>query len=481
MASGGSDAAAAAFFEARPDAAPDWVELLFPSATNRLEHSTQDSSARGPLDFKFSSFPPYPLRDPIEWDADPYENGSWQFRLQRLVWLRDLPTTGEAFEFDTSPFVIRDWVENVLFESPNLRWTWSDHGLPARLDFARQYAAALLARPGKLDASLLRALGLIILSHTVALGFEQLYAPRHNHGFMMDLALLRSARAFHQVEGFDSLEEVAVERLLDQVRAASVGDGSHSENSPGYHLTFIKLMLSAMSAFEESGRAVPEQLLGEFELLSGGLAHFLRADRSLPQFGDTESGPQWKKIKHCVRRARELGLDSSGLRQVEFVWTGGKRGVAPTEETRIFERGGYAAFRSSWRDDATCVHFKCRRPTKVHAHDDETSFTLWSRGYDIVVDPGYFNYERSDPRTAYAMGARGHNALCVDGAEFDARASGRITNFGASESIAFVTGVHERLSGAGVPSVARTLVFDRRDSIVLLDEARLLEARVLVG
>ncbi len=41
---------------------------------------------------------------------------------------------------------------------------------------------------------------------------------------------------------------------------------------------------------------------------------------------------------------------------------------------------------------ATWTMFKAGYLSKTHKHADDLSFMLYSKGYDIFVDPGWYNY-----------------------------------------------------------------------------------------
>lgn len=59
--------------------------------------------------------------------------------------------------------------------------------------------------------------------------------------------------------------------------------------------------------------------------------------------------------------------------------------------------------------------FKAGYLSRTHKHSDDLSFMLYSKGYDILVDTGWYNYMSGDQYRDYFISSNAHNTIIVDG------------------------------------------------------------------
>jgi hypothetical protein len=254
-------------------------------------------------------------------------------------------------------------------------------------------------------------------------------------------------------------------------------DGIHIENSPDYHLLYARVLTDAIATLQRE-RETPSSLLIEKrdELLSA-VTHQLQPNLTFPQFGDTENDPTAARLGSLLAQARRQALgDKAAYDELEWVLTSGAQGTVPGQLDRVFPEGGYAAFRSAWdpRDPqgAITAHFTCKRESKNHYHQDETSFEIYGYGQELIVDTGKYGYDKTDPFVRFQYAVYAHNVLTVDRGTYVPRGQPRITAHGIGRDLAWVRGTHDNWADRGVTSHVRTFAYAKPESFVVVDHLR---------
>ncbi len=109
---------------------------------------------------------------------------------------------------------------------------------------------------------------------------------------------------------------------------------------------------------------------------------------------------------HGLRAARREVLDATGA-QVP----------ARDEEespSRFFASAGQLFLRSGFDADTEMVVFDATRWGGGHCHLSRNALSLYSGGRMLLVDPGIFSYETSDPFMAFGKSTPAHNTLNLD-------------------------------------------------------------------
>jgi hypothetical protein len=328
-----------------------------------------------------------------------------------------------------------------------------------------------------LDRRAVHAAASIILSHLYAQATDACYIPRHNHGVMQDLSILRHVRRFPALRDAGLLWKIAIDRLDQQVADSVTADGIHIENSPGYQVLYTGLLTDAIDVIqrweEQPSRVVTE---GRDRLLSA-LPYLLQPNLTLPQFGDTRNGVVRGQLSGFLDRARTQAVGNEAVYEpLAWVLTQGASGMMPEQLDLVFADGGYAAFRSDWDqgdpESAVTGHFTCSRLSSAHYHQDETSFEIYGYGHELIVDTGNYSYDRSNPLVRYQYEAFAHNVLIVDDAPFVPSQPPGIVDYGVGPELSWVQGAHDNYAGLGVESLVRTFAYARPDSFVVVDHVR---------
>ncbi|HJL19080.1 MAG TPA: heparinase II/III family protein, partial [Sandaracinaceae bacterium LLY-WYZ-13_1] len=370
-------------------------------------------------------FPPETVATPLDWTVDPVGDRSWRLWYQSLSWL-DWLWDAEARDVGAAPYVVVAWARDALPREPPLELTWDRHATAARLARAYAFLRRYAQTHETVNRRVVVAAARIVLSHLYTLARDPCYDHGHNHGFMQDGALLRHALAIGDgLTDTDALVRLAEDRLVNEQLAVSIGpDGVHRENSPHYHLTYAELidaLLTDVYAVHE--RPPPHALLSARNDLLMVVPHLMQPNGTLPQIGDTPNTHRHRALQRILQHTTSAHPLPPHIRApLAWIVTSGSEGHPPTGTQRVYPDGGYAVFRSGWAapslTDPVVAHFRCARPTSIHRHDDETTFSLYGWGQELVVDPGRYANDRTRPLASWAAGAQAHNVLTVDGAPF---------------------------------------------------------------
>lgn len=84
---------------------------------------------------------------------------------------------------------------------------------------------------------------------------------------------------------------------------------------------------------------------------------------------------------------------------------------------QAFPESGW--YRLDWREITIFWHVEPRGSPlfSSHGHCDTGSFCFFWNGYEILIDPGRYNYQQDDSLGTYGVSARAHNNVLMDGFE----------------------------------------------------------------
>lgn len=452
------------------------LRVLLPSLGDRPLSSDRPAAPPSLL-FAPKGCEPVPVRFPVDWTLDPYRDRDFRLWFQSLSWLDHVyDATGRGL--DDGAALVTDWAERVLPRRQPAELTWDQHAVAARIDRVARFTLSYARHATEPSREVLRACARILLSHMYALALAPLYLPRHNHGLMQDRSLLMHAKLLPALLDAPAFIDLAERRLQrEQLERSTTADHVHVENSPHYHLLFVRLLAQLVEeAYSNFGHSAPDWLVGKRNALLDSLLHFVQPNRTLPQFGDTlnvDIGRDLREIRDRSRRS--VGLPRALHRRLEFVISAGERGDAPEQTDRVFVHGGYACLRSGWRapwTSATTLHIKVGRLSSVHLHRDDTTFELCGFGQELVVDVGRYSNDRSKPRAQQAVASASHNVVLVNDQELKRSASpAAIVAHGTNGEVSFVCCRHGYFADEGVHAYERWFVyFKTLSSLVVLDQ-----------
>jgi hypothetical protein len=166
--------------------------------------------------------------------------------------------------------------------------------------------------------------------------------------------------------------------------------------------------------------------------------HLTRPDGTLPLLGDDDGGRALALGKRDYRSFQDgLCLGAILYRRGDFkhqagpfceeaLWMLGKdaweaycqlESVEPAEMRGYYPSAGYLVQRSGWGPLDSQLVFDCGGLgllTGAHAHADALSVTLFSRGRELLVDPGTYVYNCAPQWRSYFRSTQAHNTVTID-------------------------------------------------------------------
>ncbi len=230
--------------------------------------------------------------------------------------------------------------------------------------------------------------------------------------------------------------------LLEEIFRQTSEDGGTREQATGYHCFSLEFFLIAGLAARRIGLDFPAEYWRRLEAMFSYLA-VLTEGGSLPMFGDADDGyvldlgGRQERVESllaigAVLFERPDWKAQAGQATQPLYWLLGNPGCEalaampePAEPMRLESKAlagsGYYLLQSGQRgaDDAVSVVMDCGElgmgAIAAHGHADALSFVLRAAGWDILVDPGTYDYFTYPAWRDYFRSTRAHNTIMVDG------------------------------------------------------------------
>ncbi|MCE8018924.1 hypothetical protein HOP51_02150 [Halomonas sp. MCCC 1A11036] len=360
-----------------------------------------------------------------DWEQDPLNNRSWQWRLNWLSFLSYLiayhRSTGDGAVLDFAREAIQSWLDTYLKTDTSypFEFIWHDHATALRAEqlvlflyYCHEYAPEWVKRHCAFLAYLKRSL----VIHGQWLSKDSFYSEHTNHGLEQARVLLLLGTV---LEGSLACkwQQVAVRRISSELTFSFTDEGVHVENSPAYHVFVFKVFLGIIKDY-------PDEVLGglakQFDQFSAKalsfITHILRPDGRLPPIGDTEQLPTSDAYGDMFGHTLEYQYFLYAMSQ-------GKQGLVPPALNRVYANSGYAIFRDQWPSKehyrkAFHLIAKVGCSSRYHHQQDEGHISLYAGGEDWLIDSGLYNYINKDPVRKYMRGRPGHNVPMISHANY---------------------------------------------------------------
>ncbi|WP_405056402.1 heparinase II/III-family protein [Kribbella sp. NBC_01505] len=388
----------------------------------------------------------------IKWDADPYQNISWQLWLYSLRWLGNgvkAMETGDAKATERVLAIVQDWVRDNPFS-----WKANTSASESTMHRTNVLICVRQALLKQLKAQELPAqykwLDEALLTHARYLSDN--WSGAHNHGTDQSIALLGVGCTY----GRTDFMRLAAQRLNKAVKTAIDDQGTNNEQAVGYADFNYRLWGRASDRLRDCGVDPGPTIETRRKALGEWMAYATTATGYLHQIGNTGS----EKLSNVAGTP------------MEYVATQGKKGPKPQQRLAIF-KAGYVFGRTGWgeqrpfaEESTYSIRFGVAR--RAHGHDDHTAVTYNWKGHDILIDPGYGGHQ-AEPRQEWAKGPNAHNAMTVPTAQAKKSAARLDRSDSTADSDSF------ELSDEPAEGVDRTrdvLVLKDPDLMITLDRGR---------
>jgi hypothetical protein len=264
--------------------------------------------------------------------------------------------------------------------------------------------------------------------------------------------------------------------LAEEAEKQVLDDGVYGELSSCYHCYALDFYLQALALAERNRFAFPERVPHKICDMLRFLMHLTRPDGSLPLLGDDDGGralalekKNYRSFNDALCLGAVLFLREDFKHQAggffeEALWLHGEEawqvyrllGSEPPAQTQaFFSSAGYLVQRSGWGPLDSHLVFDCGglgMLTGGHAHADALSVVLFSRGRELLVDPGTFVYNCAPEWRDYFRSTRAHNTVTIDGQDqaerggtfrWNTKISSRVERELAPPAIEYIEGEHD--------------------------------------
>ncbi len=361
----------------------------------------------------FDDFPDYNRKN-INWDIQYGESqGTYQLYLQCL---NPIAILSMAYRYNNNEEylllakdILNSWL-NYEKSNPENRMLWYDHGTALRVENIIYFLLTVNSIENQkiVDNNLHNEIVLSLKEHVELLMSEEFYTKNHNHGIFQDRALIYLSYFLNDDSSSEMLK-LAKDRLSTQKDFAFNQDMVHVENSPGYHIGAVDMFYKISQFLNDVNDVDAKHYQSNIDDANKFNTYITKPNTGLAEIGDTNSILQGKISGTGYRFNSENLLYATTL---------GKKGKKPIEKSVLFPYSGYYLYREHWNKEnfieSDWLMFKSGYTSKTHKHADDLSFMLYSNGYDIFVDPGWYNYVMGNKYRDYLMSSHAHNTIVVD-------------------------------------------------------------------
>ena len=361
--------------------------------------------------------------------------------------------------------IFKSWIKFKDSNTDN-KFVWYDHCVSNRV----LYILFLKLTIDKSDTYFNESdINLFISQHAKFLYEDENYTPQ-NHGVMMDRSLYLISQVFDSFSEKDNWKRKALNRLQEAFHRDFTKNGVNLENSSEYQVFNFDLFMNLeYGILNKLGDSLSSQITETVNNSVNYMIHMSKPDLTLPLLGDgskvnlkkMEALPSFKYINNSE--------------ELKYILSMSKNGTAPKKLLQAYPQEGYAFMRTTWdynNDNSTYLSFISGYSLKNHKHGDDLSFTLFSKGKDIFVDPGTYTYQAGDFRR-YFMSSLAHNTIVVNDKTYlfiqgDPSNTG-ILDYGEREGYFFVVGRNDMYEGI---NLTRTIIFLKSGNIIIFDDIK---------
>ncbi len=300
------------------------------------------------------------------------------------------------------------------------------------------------------------------------LATEDFYTENHNHGMFQDMGLIAYSYLIDENIGRANKNlNLAGERSLEYFKNVYTEEFVHKEHSPTYHIRISENLAYFRDVFLNIDIDYSNEISNMFENSILYACSIVEPDQTVPRIGDT------KDYTFASIEMQENPI-------YQYVTTGEGQEI---EEDHVYEKSGYAVFRSSWEDtpeESTYLYFQAATYSHTHKHSDDLSFLLYHKG-DLFVEAGCKDFNYFEEETAYTYSGYGHNVMMINDKDFpmevnektgfrsikESALETKITDYSIDTDVKSVTGIQKRFDDI---TQTRKIDYDKQNEIVTITD-----------
>ena len=214
---------------------------------------------------------------------------------------------------------------------------------------------------------------------------------------------------FPEFKSSERWKELAVSRLLGQLKTDFYPDGGQKELTPHYHRLATESFVEVLELAQLSKAEISPDFIAEIENHLEYLLKISMPDRQLPRLNDSGTN-------NIVNVLNKLAIGFYPENK-EFSWMAseGKKGNIPSYSSVLLPWAGQAVMRENWKKNANYLLFEYGPfGSGTHQHEDKLGVHIASHGETFVFEAGKEDYGRSDLRK-YCKNSSAHSVITIDG------------------------------------------------------------------
>lgn len=405
-------------FEWLPSARPTFAGLVVRDAERALGRI-----------FEADGGPAVPLGDVVDWNPPGIDDRERVYTLNRLNQLPLLAVACRLTGDRRYATEIRDLLLQWVAANPRTGGRpWDTLTTSLRMNHVL-LAWGLLRGTGFLDPAADEAVLLVLLGHADFVVRHLELDLLNNHLLFEARALLGASCLLPGAPFGRRWRTTGLANLAREAGHQVWPDGTHGEQSAGYHFHMLHELLAALRILRSAHELPPPGLEDALRRMTAHAADLVRPDGSLPMTGDTlRRDPQGPAPEEMLPAAEAL----LGLPPLQQGGGDGLRGFLllgpdlPAEDgrpfrslargSRVYADGGACILRHAGRD--LQLHFDAgpfaMSDNVAHGHADALQIELSATGRPLIADSGAFTYAKG-PWRAWFRGTSAHSTITVDG------------------------------------------------------------------
>jgi len=366
----------------------------------------------------------YDSISPISFDATKIDFTFWQFQNQRpsntyLLYafgLRPVYILARAFEI-TDEFryfqlasTLIGTLHSYLISCRDINaFAHNDHANAERVENLVYYGH--VANEKKVNLENREVIFDLLMDCRNWLYDDRNYQQYHNHGILADKGLIIAAYCINDEESQVTIDH-AIKRLKEQIAFGYGNDSVHLENSFDYHIAITNQVKSIRTCLEYIRHPFSAELKLFLDKTYDFLVYAYKPNLQRPLFGDSKGTKS--ESPESVEYTDNLNL--------LYIATKGEKGVKPQKLVSFFSDSGYIFLREHFEkegfSDSTWLSLKSGFKSRIHKHQDDLSICLYSKGSDIFIDSGMYNFMHGDKLNQYMESVAAHTTVGVLGKSY---------------------------------------------------------------
>lgn len=350
-------------------------------------------------------------RGRIDWAHNCADSAEWLFMLNRHAWW---PLLGKAYRVSgderyARAFVsqLTDWIDRCPIitrrNEKHPHWRLMEAALRMRISWLPSFGL-FFDSPSFSSECKLRFLR-SVFDHACFL--ERFHTVR-NHLLRESNGLLCVALWLPELHRAPRWRQLALQRLQKELGEQINADGSQIELSTGYQwLAIDELEVTLGLVSRDATSSFRDELTEAMGSMYEFLAFLLRPDGT---FASVNDGVLLWSRDRLVEGGKKLGRPS-----VEYIGSLGDSGAEPEETSRLFANAGLCVMRDEWSPKANWLLFDAGPYGGPHGHEDKLSIEVTALGRPMIVDTGFYTYQKGDPYRDYFVSSHAHSTVTVDG------------------------------------------------------------------